>query len=154
MIIEIVLTTLKEFQETYNIYIINKEVIFFLFLAVTLYSVKNIINNNSIEKRVHYRCQLIINDKYIRACSASWLFYNVVDNINKSSFDMLIKKKIYDIEILITSNEFYKLSKQKQREYRKINNCYVLCRFNYSCSKKYIKKINKILPEHVEIKFL
>jgi len=154
MILELALTTLKEFQETYNVFFISREVIFLLFLVVTFFSIKNAINNSSKKKRIHYRCQLIINNKFIRECSASWLFYNVVDNISKNSFDTLIKKKVYNREILITSDEFYKLNKQKQREYRKVKNCYVLCRFDYKNSKKYIKKINKLLSERVEIKFL
>jgi|11BtaG_2_1085332.scaffolds.fasta_scaffold00330_12 hypothetical protein len=154
MILELALSTLKEFQETYNIYFINRETIFFLFLIITLFSIKNLINSNPLKDKVHYRCQLTVNNKFVKECSASWLFYNLVNNISENSFNMLIKKKIIDIEILITNDEFYKLDKQKQREYRKIKSCHVLCRFDYKNSRKYIKKINKILSERVEIKFL
>lgn len=156
MIIEIVITTVKEFQEAYNIKIVDGRILFLMLFVISIYTVysKFYSRKDKYINRTFYRYSLYINKKYVRECSASWLFYNIVDNISKDSFNILVQKKIYDRDILITHAMFYKLNKEKKKEYRKVKGCYVLCRFDYSNSKRYVKQLNKILLENLEIKIL
>lgn len=153
MIIEIAITTVKEFQEAYNIKIIDSKLLFLMMLCVSMYTIYKLYSGKTqTTQRKFYRFSLYVDKKYIRDCNASWLLYNVVNNISKESIDHILDLKTIDNRILITDSEFYKLDNNKKRNYKKVNNCYVICRFDYSKAESYVKQINKTIKEKIIVK--
>lgn len=153
MIIEIAITTVKEFQEAYNVKIIDGRVLFIMMLCVSAYSIHKFYSNKKqTTNNKFYRFSLYIDKNYIRDCNASWLLFNIMSNVSKESLNKILDLKATDNKILITGTEFYKLDATKKKCYRKINNYYVICRFDYAKSEKYIKLINKVIKEKIIIK--
>ena len=153
MIIEIAITTVKEFQEAYNVKIIDGRVLFIMMLCVSVYSIHKFYSSKKqTTNNKFYRFSLHIDKSYIRDCNASWLSFNVMSNVSKESLSKILDLKTTDCKILITDSEFYNLDVKKKKCYKKINDYYVICRFDYSKSEKYIKLINKVIKEKIIIK--
>jgi len=154
MIVEIVLTTVKEFQEAYNVNLIDRRVLFFMILISSACAVLHRYYSGKKKNigRKFFRYALYVNKNYIRDCNASWLFYNIVSNLSKESLEKITKLNANNNRILITESEFYNLDINKKRCYKKINNYYVICRFNYSESEAYVKLINKAIKEKIVLK--
>ena len=153
MIIEIAITTVKEFQEAYNIKIIDSKLLFLMMLCVSVYSIHKFYSGKKQSvNRKFYRFSLYVDKNYIRDCNASWLLYNILNNISKESINQILSLKTIDNKILITESEFYKLDVNKKRSYKKINNYYVICRFDYSKAESYVKCIDKTIKEKIIVK--